>query len=117
MPNPKQNAPKSMRKAVVEDTLLMKVVQKYFKLAGAVSVVWLVGYFKFSVSWLWLLLVVYVWKDRNTKAKQHKTAISQEIARDEKSVILARVEDLPSWVSINSVVKRLGEQSHGLHAG
>lgn len=103
MPPPKPNAPKSMRKAVVEDTLLMKVVQKYFKLAGAVSVVWLVGYFKFSVSWLWLLLVVYVWKDRNTKAKQHKTAISQEIARDEKSVILARVEDLPSWVNFPDV--------------
>ncbi|GFN89709.1 extended synaptotagmin-like protein 2 [Plakobranchus ocellatus] len=100
---PKQNTPKVMRKAVVEDTLLMKVVQKYFKLAGAVSVVWLVGYFKFSVSWLWLLLVVYVWKERSTKAKQHKTAISQEIARDEKSVILARVEDLPSWVNFPDV--------------
>lgn len=95
----KQTPPKGTRKSVVEDTLLMKVIQRYFKLAGVVSVVWLVGYFRFSVSWLWLLLVVYVWKEKHNSAKRHKITISQEIARNEKDVILARVEDLPSWVS------------------
>lgn len=90
---------KAHRKAVVEDTLLLNVVTRYFKLAGAVFSVWLFGYRGFSVSWLLLLLVVYVWKERNNKAKKHRTAIAQEIAKDEKSVILARVEDLPSWVS------------------
>ncbi|BFZ06345.1 hypothetical protein BsWGS_09385 [Bradybaena similaris] len=100
---PKQPSQKGTRKTVVEDTLLMQVVQRYFKLAGVVSLVWLVGYCKFSVSWLWLLLVVFVWKEKHTKAKRHKISISQEIARNEKDVILARVEDLPSWVNFPDV--------------
>ncbi|XP_012938317.1 extended synaptotagmin-2 [Aplysia californica] len=99
---PKQS-PKKERKAVVEETLLLNSVQRYFKLAGVVLGIWLVGYTRFSVSWLLLLLVVYVWKERHTKAKKHRTAIAQEIARDEKSVILARVEDLPSWVNFPDV--------------
>lgn len=88
------------RKAVVEDTLLLNVVQSYFKRAALVLAVWATGYFKFSPSWLLLALVVYVWKERNSAAKKHKIAIAQQIARDEKGVILARVEDLPSWVSV-----------------
>lgn len=92
-----------MRKAVDEDMLLMKSVQRYFKLAGIASVVWLMGYFKFSVSWLWLLLVVYIWKEKHMKNRLKKITISQDIARNEKEVILARVDDLPSWVSKSSV--------------
>ena len=99
MPNQSPNKKGKDRKAVVEDTLLLNAVQRYFKLAGVVGAVWLVGYTRFSVSWLLLALVLYVWKERTGKAKQHKTRIAQEIAKDEKSVILARVEDLPSWVS------------------
>ncbi|CAL1546958.1 unnamed protein product [Lymnaea stagnalis] len=99
----KRPSQKGPRKAVLDDTLLMSAVTKYFKLAGVVSAVWLVGYFKFSVSWLWLLLVVYIWKERHTKTKQHKFAIYQQLAIDEKAVILARVEDLPSWVNFPDV--------------
>ncbi|XP_055860420.1 extended synaptotagmin-2-like isoform X3 [Biomphalaria glabrata] len=100
---PKRPSRKGPRKAVLEDTLLMTAVTRYFKLAGVVSAVWFVGYFKFSVSWLWLLLVVYIWKERHTKERQYKTAISQQLSTDEKSVILARVEDLPSWVHFPDV--------------
>ncbi|XP_059178105.1 extended synaptotagmin-2-like isoform X3 [Physella acuta] len=103
MPKKNSSKHKEPRKTVVEDTLLMKVVQKYFKLAGVVSAVWLVGYFKFSVSWLWLLLVFYVWKERQNKSNEHRICISQQLATDEKSVILARVEDLPSWVNFPDV--------------
>ncbi|GFN89711.1 extended synaptotagmin-like protein 2 [Plakobranchus ocellatus] len=86
------------RSSVIEDNLMLNVIKKYLKLAGGVSAVWLMGYYGVSVSWIWIVLVPYVWKNRLTKAKKHKTAISQEVARDEKAVILARVEDLPSWV-------------------
>ena len=79
---------------------MLNVVKKYLKMAGGVSVVWMMGYYGVSVSWLWILLIPYVWKSRINKAKHHKTALAQEIAKDEKSVILARVEDLPSWVSL-----------------
>ncbi|XP_076437301.1 extended synaptotagmin-2-like isoform X2 [Babylonia areolata] len=86
------------RKAVVEDTLLLNSVQSYFKKAAVVLAVWATGYFKFSPSWLLLGLVVYVWKEKKQAAKKNSIAIAQEIARDEKGVILARVEDLPAWV-------------------
>ena len=65
-----------------------------------VLAVWTFGYFNYSASWLLLGLVLYVWKERHQAQKKNQIAIAQEIARDEKGVILARVEDLPSWVSI-----------------
>lgn len=82
----------------MEDTLLLNTVQSYFKKAALVLAVWATGYFKFSPSWLLLGLVVYVWKERHQATKRNAMAIAQEISRDEKGVILARVEDLPSWV-------------------
>ncbi|KAL8564138.1 hypothetical protein ACOMHN_035743 [Nucella lapillus] len=92
----KPNAPQ--RKAVVEDTMLLNSVQSYFKKAAVVLAVWATGYFKFSPSWLLLGLVVYVWKEKKQAKKKNSIAIAQAIARDEKGVILARVEDLPAWV-------------------
>ncbi|RUS77875.1 hypothetical protein EGW08_014349, partial [Elysia chlorotica] len=77
---------------------MLNVIKKYLKMAGGVSVVWAMGYYGYSVSWLWMLLVPYVWKSRINKAKHQKALLGQKIAKDEKSVILARVEDLPSWV-------------------
>ncbi|GFR74432.1 extended synaptotagmin-like protein 2 [Elysia marginata] len=98
MPTSEGAIAKPKRKSVIEDNLMLNVIKKYVKMATGVSVVWVMGYYGFSVSWLWMLLVPYVWKTRISKAKHHKTAIAQEIAKDEKSVILARVEDLPSWI-------------------
>ncbi|KAK6182627.1 hypothetical protein SNE40_010269 [Patella caerulea] len=86
------------RKAVHEDTLIFNAVKSYFKYAGVVLSVWGFGYFSFSPSWLLLGLVVYIWKEKNKKAQKLQIAIAQETARGEKETILARVEDLPSWV-------------------
>ena len=99
-PGTSKPKPAPPRKAVVEDALLLTAVQSYFKKAAVVLAVWATGYFKFSPSWLLLGLVVYVWKERHQAKKKNAIAIAQAIARDEKAVILARVEDLPSWVSI-----------------
>lgn len=110
-PSPTKSAPRSSslrrkgaskdatpRKAVVEDAMLLSAVTSYFKKAVIVMAVWASGYYTFSPSWVLLALVAYVWKERQNAAKKHKIAIAQEITRDEKEVILARVEDLPSWV-------------------
>ncbi|XP_067685941.1 extended synaptotagmin-2-like [Haliotis asinina] len=91
------------RKSALDDTLLLNVVTEYFKLAGVVLVVWFVGYFAFSPSWLLLGLVVYVWKEKHTREQKLKIEINQRTARDEKTEILARVEDLPSWVCFPDV--------------
>lgn len=91
-------APKSPRKARIEETQLVNVVFKYFKLAGVAVGVWLSGYLNFSPSWLLIGLILYVWKERQGQRKKLQIEIRQDIARDEQSAILARVEDLPSWV-------------------
>ena len=88
------------RKSANQDTLLLNVVTEYFKLAGATLFVWFFGYFQVSPSWLLLGLVVYAWKAKNTKEKKWKIKIAQEIASGEREAILARVEELPSWVRI-----------------
>lgn len=97
----KTEAPPAASSSANSDTLLLSVVQRYFKLAAQTVFVWAFGYFEFSPSWLLLGLVVYVWKERNTKAKKNQVAIAQAIARGEKDVILSHVRDLPSWVSIH----------------
>lgn len=95
--------PKSQRKSGIEETQLVNVVLKYFKLAGVAVGVWLSGYFNFSPSWLLIGLILYVWKDRQGKRKKLQIEIRQDTARDEQKAILARVEDLPSWVHFPEV--------------
>lgn len=82
----------------LDDTLVLSLVQQYFKMAAIVFVIWIVGYLGFSVSWLMLALVIYMWREKYAKIKDEQIEIAQHASRDEKSSILARVEDLPSWV-------------------
>ncbi|KAK3105614.1 hypothetical protein FSP39_001841 [Pinctada imbricata] len=91
------------RKARIDETLIQHVVVKYIKLAGLSLAVWFAGYFKFSPSWLLIGLVAFVWKDRQNKRKALQIKIQQETALNEKEAILARVEDLPSWVQFPDV--------------
>ncbi|XP_045210461.2 extended synaptotagmin-2-like isoform X2 [Mercenaria mercenaria] len=97
MANEKQPA-KTKRKAVTEDTLLVSVLKRYFKYAGAAVAIWGFGYYQFSPAWILLGLVVVTWKEKHNKLQQKKIEISQHAAKNEKEAILARVEDLPSWV-------------------
>ena len=92
------NEKPSQDKKVVEDTLLLNTIQSYFKKAAFVLAIWTVGYFKFSPSWLLFGLVVYVWNERHLAAKKNSITIAQNIALDEKRVILNGLGDLPSWV-------------------
>ena len=87
----------------LDDTLVLSLVQQYFKLAGVVLVIWIVGYLRFSVSWLMLALVIYMWREKYAKIKDAQIEIAQHASRDEKSSVLARVEDLPSWVGTRTV--------------
>ncbi|XP_064595420.1 extended synaptotagmin-2-like isoform X2 [Liolophura sinensis] len=96
MGNEKQSSPR--RKTVQDETLVVKLIQQYFKYAGLVLLIWLVGYFNFSVSWLLLGLVVYVWKVKYLRHKEMRVQVAQETAKDERAAILARMDDLPSWV-------------------
>lgn len=104
MANETQPAPTPKRKAVKEDTLLISVIKRYFKYASAAIAIWGFGYVQFSPAWILLGLVIIVWKEKHTKLQQKRIEIAQQAARNEKEAILARIEDLPSWVRMYPVV-------------
>ena len=83
---------------------MLNLVKQYFKYAGAVVAIWGFGYWQFSPAWLMLGLVAYVWKEKKVKEHKRRIEISQQASRNEKAAILARVEDLPSWVNILIIV-------------
>ena len=101
MADANKDAPRK-RKIATDDTQLLYLVTKYFKLAGVTLAIWFFGWSKFSPSWLLLGLVLYMWKDRHVKQRQHRMKMQQQMADNEKEVILATVDDLPSWVRIIS---------------
>lgn len=87
------------RTAVTDETQLLHIVTKYFKYAGVTLAVWFFGWARLSPSWLLLGLVLVLWKERHVKQKHKRMKMQQQMAENEKEVILATVDDLPSWVS------------------
>lgn len=85
------------RRRNLDDTMVLALVQQYFKLAGIVFVIWIVGYLGFSVSWLMLALIIYMWREKYAKIKEAQIEIAQHASRNEKSSVLARVEDLGTY--------------------
>ena len=78
---------------------LLPLLKTYFKTAGLLLLVWLVGYFGFSSSWLIIGLFFHVASEEYKKIKHAKRAYAQHAMHNEKQAILARVDELPSWVS------------------
>ena len=86
------------RKAVGPVTIL-PLVKKYFKTVGWLAGVWIVGYFKFSITWLLIPPFFYILNEEYRKTKEERKAFARHAAEDEKSAILSRIDELPSWVS------------------
>ncbi|XP_021349664.1 extended synaptotagmin-2-like isoform X3 [Mizuhopecten yessoensis] len=101
MPDDKKTA--AAKKKAADETQLLPVILRYFKLAGVALTVYGFGYTQFSPSWILIGLVAYVWKEKYTQRRQQQIKTQQLIAKDEASTILARVEDLPSWVHFPDV--------------
>ena len=97
----KKTASPTKRKAQKDETLLLNVIKSYFKYASAAIAVWGFGYTGFSPAWILLGLVIVVWKEKHNKEQRRRIEISQQAAKNEQEAILARVEDLPSWVSLH----------------
>merc|ERR1712098_1024054 len=67
--------------------------------AATWACVYMWGYFGFSQGWLLTPLIFSVLRYQWKKEKEFKITSAQNFAEaDEKEVILARVQDLPSWV-------------------
>jgi hypothetical protein len=57
------------------------------------------GYFGFSTTWVLIGFFFHVINKEYQKVKKAKRAFAEDAAVNEKAAILARVEELPAWVS------------------
>lgn len=82
-----------------EDSIfsIMYAVAKKVAIVGSI---YLVGYMGWSVAWLIAPVVLSVARDRFRKSTEHKRSIAKASAlASEKEVIMARIDELPAWVS------------------
>jgi Ca2+-dependent lipid-binding protein len=77
---------------------LLPLLMKYFKTVGLLLGVWVLGYFRFSSTWVMIALLCHMLNEEYRKIKDAKKSFAQHAVRNEKEAILARCEELPSWV-------------------
>ena len=70
----------------------------YLKACAILLLVWLIGWFNFSFAWILLFVTLYFIRDQVQHQRLLKLSVKRAIAHDEKAVIKAAVEHLPSWV-------------------
>ena len=89
----------SVQRQQTQGTQLMPLIVQYFKTAGLLFLVWVVGYFGFSATWVIVGLFFFVVNEQYRKVKEAKKKFAQQAVQNERQAILARVDELPSWVS------------------
>lgn len=87
------------KKSSAEDSIL-SVIYTASKKVFIVGSIYLVGYMGWSIAWLIAPVILSVARDRWQKSTKHKRSIAKASAlASEKEVILARIDELPAWVS------------------
>lgn len=80
-------------------TSILSVLYSFAKKISTVAIVYLIGYFEFSAAWLIGPVVLSVIREEWKKENELRRNVAKAAALcNEKEVILARVDDLPSWV-------------------
>lgn len=65
-----------------------------------VGVVFAAGYFNFSIAWFIGPIVLSVIRDQwRQKSEKKRTMAKIAALSSEKDLVLAKIDDLPSWVS------------------
>ena len=91
---------KSKQRTQAQGIQLLPLLIRSLKISGMLLLVWIVGYLGFSVTWVIIGLVFYVVADEYRKVKKSKTAYAKQAVVNEQEAILARVDELPSWVRL-----------------
>lgn len=96
----KEVAKNESDKMKMSDDSVFTLLYTIFKKVSVVGAVYLVGYMGWSVAWLITPLVLAVSREywRN-KSDLKRTIAKASATANEKDVILARINDLPAWVS------------------
>lgn len=92
----KKKKPNSVSKSLVG---LCKIAAKHLPLVFGV---YAMGYFNFSIAWILGIVGITAATDQWRKERNYRMSTARASAiYDDKDVIMARVSDLPSWVSAN----------------
>jgi hypothetical protein len=59
------------------------------------------GYFHFSLSWILLAVLIYLFRQRQRSQFKLRHKMLKEINNNEERYIKARLDELPSWVNKN----------------
>ncbi|XP_049887465.1 extended synaptotagmin-2-A isoform X2 [Pectinophora gossypiella] len=82
-----------------DNTSILAVIYRFFKKVSIVGAVYLVGYMQWSVAWLIGPVILSVVRDQWRRENQYRRNLAKAAATSsEKDVVLARLDDLPSWV-------------------
>lgn len=81
-----------------DHTEMIVFMIRYFRIVSMVFFVWLVGYFNFSLSWILLAVMMYLLREKTRNARQYKADMIKAIGINEKDAIIARLDEVPSWV-------------------
>jgi len=79
---------------------LLSAITRSFKVAGLAAIVWSWGYLGFSIGWLYVALFFHILNEEYRKIKESKKAFAQHALVDEKHAILSKLDEYPSWVSL-----------------
>lgn len=80
-------------------TGILHIVYGTLKKVCTVAVIYLVGYYNFSLAWFVAPVILSAVRDEWKKTKELKRNIAKASAMsNEKDVILARIDELPAWV-------------------
>ena len=91
--------------STAEDSIFA-VLYTVAKKVAIVGSIYFVGYMGWSVAWLIAPVILSVARDRFRKTTEHKRSIAKASAMaSEKEVILARIDELPAWVSYKDFLK------------
>ncbi|CAH1773795.1 unnamed protein product [Owenia fusiformis] len=93
-----QGSKKATKKLANEDDQLLPFITSYFKNCGLVGLIFGAGYFNFSIAWPIFGLLIFMWNEKRKRARQYRIDTTHALVKDEKATVLARVDELPSWV-------------------
>jgi len=87
----------------MSDTGAASLGGMFLRRAAAVLGVWAVGYLDFSPAWLLGGIVLSVMREKWRREKRTKRELARAIALNSEQVVLAKLQDLPSWVHFPDV--------------
>lgn len=91
---------KAARTSSSDSDSIFNVVYSIAKKVSIVGAIYLVGYMNWSIAWLITPVCLAVTREYWQKSSQLRREIAKASATaNEKDVILARINDLPAWVS------------------